>query len=202
MKRFSVPVAIGLLICLLLVAVWLIRVGMSRHHEGEDEAAVRLQEILTIGGTSGVIPAPGNQIRTLMESHYGLGLLSKLDEAEDALAFDPFTGSFLCIWEDPQGRQTLFFDSGMSSGGLTSGLPTQVRIETVGIDDNEVILDFIASSATEDENEVREFFQLDPGKPYRVTIPVAELVETDFLAIWRTATPREQQEPDEPPTGR
>ena len=195
MKKSHALASIALIAIVLVTAIAILRHLKSTQQRRLDGAHTQLTAILVEGNSMSSRPAPANQIQELMVNDYGRKLLTQLDESQQRLAIDPSTGAYICVWNGPNGQQVLFVDPGSNAGvGPTVSMPSQVDVEEVRIDEDEVVIAVAASSATDDENEVRDIFGLEPSLRYRARIKMADLSETDWAKIWKSGTPRSDLE--------
>ena len=75
-----------------LVAMYLSGCGRTKSSQSkvlQDNAASQLELILSEEEPGNVRPAPGNQIRVLLENGYGRGLLERVDGSHALFSFQP-----------------------------------------------------------------------------------------------------------------
>lgn len=185
-KRPVLIAVIVMVVSALIGVFLLVSVRQDERRHRSDTVAAQLQVILATGEAVASQPAPGNEIRALLGDAHGRQLLAELDEAHERLAIDWATDAYVLVWNGPGGKQTVFFDPGKQPGtSLNAGMLTQITITKVQITNGDLIIWFTAASA----EEIRGLVKLKPDEKYRIAIKIAELSQTDFIAIWRKATP-------------
>lgn len=164
-----------------VVAMLLIGCGQSKTLQ--DKAASELESILSSEEPSNVRPAPGNQIRELLRSSYGRGLIRRLDESYERFSFHPDSEKYFLIWNGPSAwGQVVFTDS------FTGGMPSQIHLRRVEIQKDRAVLGF---TVPEEDNWTKSI-GLKPDLDYEVDFDVDNTENVDFLKFWEVAT---QQSP-------
>lgn len=167
--------------CLITTLTLAMVAGCGGGSKQRRHKALSMLEMMLSSDPQGSLrPAPGNQIRPLSKDAHGLAMLQQLDQDNPRFAFDPGTTDYLLVWNGPAVHGQVLF-----THQLTAGIPSQIQIDAVELEQGEARLVFTASSKPDDEAEVTGFFGLKPGSRYEVRTKVSDLAEANLLDIWR-----------------
>ena len=164
-----------------LVAMYFSGCGRTKSSQPkvlQDNAASQLELILSEEEPSNVRPAPGNQIRVLLQNGYGRGLLERVDRNHALFAFQPESEAYVLIWNGPRAFGQVMFTS-----SLTAGIPSQIQLQSVEIQKDVTVLGFTVS----EDNWTKEI-GLKPSLNYEVEFNLANAKKVDFTKIWGNAT--------------
>ena len=144
---------------------------------------------------------PTNAVGALLTHEDGRKYLQKLSREfhsftyDDRLSLDGESAGAVFIWnrKDSHPNPQMLIRSFSANGatkGLTAGLPTQVHVNELRIEKNQLLIAYTASDREADRAAVERIFKLSPGKSYETAIEVTSLIDgdTDWIEPFKHGT--------------
>jgi hypothetical protein len=193
-----IATAVVLSIIAVTSAVWLL---FSAFHGGSEErlraearrAFADARSQLDLENSTG---DPTNAVGALLTNKLGREYLIRLDREfenfayDDRFAFDDESAGAVFIWNRNQNdghphKQMLIrsFSKNRSGSGFTAGMPHQIHLKSVRIQDGKLVIGYVASDKTDDKAGVEEIFGLIPGASYEVEVDIVDVIKnrTDWI---------------------
>lgn len=197
-KRFLIA-AIGVLIMLSLFAMDSLasKLSLQKAREAFTQAQAELNPSKSIAN-------PSNAVSTLLQNENGPGFLLALDAQfkhfsyDRYLALDGESEGAVFIWnrEEADSPQVLISMAGKKIN-LENRLPSQIHVSDLRIENDALLISYIASDRLVDRQTIKTDLNLLPGASYETTLEIRKLFDKshDWMIPFKEGRLVSQQSP-------